>query len=471
MKIVVTGGAGFIGANLCAELATRPGVERLTVLDDLSTGDEGNLSGVDVELIRSSILDAGVVHRVVGAADAVVHLAARPSVPRSVADPMASHHVNATGTMHVLEACREHGAYLVAASSSSVYGDAPALPKHEELPARPRSPYAASKLATEAYVLAYGATYRMPVLAFRFFNVYGELQPAGHAYAAVVPTFIDAALRGLPLPVYGDGRQTRDFTYVGSVVEVLADAVLRRVECDRPVNLAFGSRTSIVDLAGELSVVFGRTLDIAWQSERAGDVRDSQAADGLLRELFPDVSPVPLAVGLVRTVAWFHGRPGSAVTVVSPTGPDVVPLGEMASELLPALAGVELRAFRATADYDDEPWQIENFVRPLPGKTELSLVAMVAGAPVGFLVASRRPEGVHVHRLAVDPGHRREGIAAGLLTRLVAETDGTVTVVCHPDNTPALDLYLRAGFRTVGATEAGKVLLAMPQRRAEPAGV
>jgi UDP-glucose 4-epimerase len=308
VKIVVTGGAGFIGANLCAELATRPGVERLTVLDDLSTGDEHNLSGVDVELIRSSILDPAVVRRVVGSADAVVHLAALPSVPRSVADPVTSHHANATGTMHVLEACRERGAYLVAASSSSVYGDAAILPKHEELPTRPRSPYAASKLAAEAYVLAYGATYGLPVLAFRFFNVYGQLQPAGHAYAAVVPTFIDAALRGLPLPVDGDGRQTRDFTYVGSVVDVLADAVLRRVECDRPVNLAFGSRTSIVDLARELGAVLGRTLDIAWQRARTGDVRDSQAADGLLRELFPDLSPVPLAIGLARTLDWFRSR-------------------------------------------------------------------------------------------------------------------------------------------------------------------
>jgi UDP-glucose 4-epimerase len=320
VRIVVTGGAGFIGANLCAELATRPGVERLTVLDDLSTGDDGNLSGVDVELARFSILDQDAVRRIVRGADAVVHLAARPSVPRSVADPLATHHVNATGTMHVLEACRESGAYLVAASSSSVYGDAATLPKHEDLPTRPRSPYAASKLATEAYVLAYGATYRMPVLAFRFFNVYGQLQPAGHAYAAVVPAFIDAALRGLPLPVYGDGRQTRDFTYVGSVVEVLADAVLRRVASDRPVNLAFGSRTSIVDLVCELGTVLDRVLDIDWRPARPGDVRDSQAADGGLRELFSDLSPVPLAAGLARTVAWFQGQAASPTVVATASG-------------------------------------------------------------------------------------------------------------------------------------------------------
>jgi UDP-glucose 4-epimerase len=307
VRIVVTGGAGFIGANLCAELARQPFVERLTVLDDLSTGDERNLSGVDVDLVRSSILDQAVVRRVVRQADAVVHLAARPSVPRSVADPMTSHHVNATGTMHVLEACREHGAYLVAASSSSVYGEAATLPKHEELPTRPRSPYAASKLATEAYVLAYGATYQLPVLAFRFFNVYGQLQPAGHAYAAVVPTFIDAALRGLPLPVYGDGRQTRDFTYVGSVVEVLADAVHRRVCSDGPVNLAFGSRTSILDLVRELGSLLNRTLDIDWRPARPGDIRDSQAADGLLRSLFGDLSPVPLTIGLARALGWFQG--------------------------------------------------------------------------------------------------------------------------------------------------------------------
>lgn len=177
--MVVTGGAGFIGANLCRELATRPGVERVVAMDNLSTGSAENLAGLDVELVEASILDRDALDEVVEGAAAVVHLAARPSVPRSVADPVASHEANATGTLRVLEACRRHDARIVAASSSSVYGSVTHLPKHEELATWPRSPYAASKLATEAYVLAYGATYQMSTLAFRFFNVYGPCRRPG----------------------------------------------------------------------------------------------------------------------------------------------------------------------------------------------------------------------------------------------------------------------------------------------------
>ena len=147
-------------------------------------------------------------------AHAVVHLAARPSVRRSLADPMASHEVNATGTMMVLEAARRHGMpHVVVASSSSVYGANPSLPKREDMAPMPVSPYAASKLAAESYALSYARSFGLPVLAFRFFNVFGPLQPAGHAYAAVVPAFVSCALSGTPLPVHGDGTQTRDFTY------------------------------------------------------------------------------------------------------------------------------------------------------------------------------------------------------------------------------------------------------------------
>ncbi|MCH5671519.1 NAD-dependent epimerase/dehydratase family protein [Streptomyces gilvus] len=309
MNIVVTGGAGFIGANLCRELVSRPDVGDVVALDDLSTGSAANLADTGVELIEGSILDQRLLDLVVGRADAVVHLAARPSVPRSLSDPVTSHDVNATGTVRVLEACRARGVHVVAASSSSVYGAVPDLPKHEGLPTRPLSPYAASKLATEAYVLAYGAAFRLPTLALRFFNVYGPLQPAGHAYAAVIPAFVDAMLRREPLTVFGDGRQTRDFTYVGTVVRVLADAVQRRVTSNSPVNLAFGTRVSLLDLAQRLATVLEVPLRIVHEPARRGDVRDSQAADHLLRELFPDVAPVPLAEGLAETVRWFQGLP------------------------------------------------------------------------------------------------------------------------------------------------------------------
>jgi dTDP-D-glucose 4,6-dehydratase len=306
MKVVVTGGAGFIGANLCRELAGRPGVTEVVAFDDLSTGSAANLAGTAVKLVLGSILDREHLEEVLADADAVVHLAARPSVPRSLKDPVASHDVNVTGTVFVLEACRRRRLHVVAASSSSVYGSVPALPKHEDLPTRPLSPYGASKLATEAYVLAYGTAFGLPTLALRFFNVYGPLQAAGHAYAAVVPAFVAATLRGEPVRVHGDGRQTRDFTYVGSVVRVLADAVARRVTCPSPVNLAFGTRVSIIELAHLIAEVAGARVDLRHEPARAGDVRDSQASGALLGRLFPDVTPVPLRTGLEHTVAWFR---------------------------------------------------------------------------------------------------------------------------------------------------------------------
>lgn len=313
MNIVVTGGAGFIGANLCRELVSRPGIGGVVALDDLSTGCAAHLAGTGVDLVEGSILDRQLLDAVVSRADAVVHLAARPSVPRSLADPFASHEINATGTVRVLEVCRARGAHLIAASSSSVYGSVPELPKHEGLPTRPLSPYAASKLATEAYVLAYGAAFGLPTLALRFFNVYGPLQPAGHAYAAVVPAFVDALMRQVPMRVFGDGRQTRDFTYVGTVVRVLADAVLRSVTSDSPVNLAFGTRVSVLDLAQRVASALDIPPQVVHEPARPGDVRDSQASDRLLRELFPDVAPVPLEEGLAETVRWFQSLPQYAV--------------------------------------------------------------------------------------------------------------------------------------------------------------
>jgi UDP-glucose 4-epimerase len=185
-----------------------------------------------------------------------------------------------------------------------VYGSTAELPKHEELAPRPLSPYAASKLATEAYALAYGAAFGLPVQVFRFFNVYGPLQPADHAYAAVVPAFVTAALHDRPLTIYGDGKQTRDFTYVGTVAQILAEAVADGVTSDAPVNLAFGSRVSLLELVEQLSLIFERPLAVEHQPARAGDVRDSQASNDRLRRLFPAVRPVELDEGLRATVQW-----------------------------------------------------------------------------------------------------------------------------------------------------------------------
>lgn len=305
MKVVVTGGAGFIGANLCRALADARGTD-VVAYDNLSTGSSRNLDVVrDVKLHVADILDVVALNEACAGADCIVHLAARPSVPRSLADPVASHHTNVTGTLLVLEAARSNDvAQVIVASSSSVYGANATMPKRESMKASPLSPYAANKLAAESYAIAWQHSFGTSTLAFRFFNVFGPLQQAGHAYAAVVPTFITAALAGHALPVHGDGNQTRDFTYVGSVVSVLLDAISRRVSHPEPVNLAFGTRTSLVDLIRRLEIILGRPLDVEHEPARIGDIRDSQADNSSLRSLFPGIEALDLDDGLKATVDW-----------------------------------------------------------------------------------------------------------------------------------------------------------------------
>ena len=309
MKVVVTGGAGFIGANLCRILADRRNVTEVVAFDNLSTGYESNLDQLRVELVTGDIGDPDALVDAFEGADAVVHLAARPSVPKSVEDPVASHVTNTTGTLNVLEAVRATGGpHLVVASSSSVYGSNPTLPKSEDLPVAPMSPYAAQKLATEQYSLAHAHSYDLDVLAFRFFNVFGPLQPAGHAYAAVIPAFVSAALAGDPIPVHGDGLQSRDFTYVDSVAAVIADAIEHRISSPTPVNLAFGSRATLLDVIAEIESVLGTQLERSHQDPRVGDVRHSQADQTRLRSLFPDLPPVEFTDGLRTTIQWWRDQ-------------------------------------------------------------------------------------------------------------------------------------------------------------------
>jgi UDP-glucose 4-epimerase len=307
VKVLVTGGAGFIGANLCKHLCQQTFVQHVAVLDDLSTGSRENLVDVPVDFHEGSILNHHDIDALMVDADAVVHLAARPSVPRSLVDPMATHQANATGTMMVLEGARRHGIQqVIVASSSSVYGASRALPKNEDSVPLPVSPYAASKLAAEAYALSYGRSLGVPVLVFRFFNVFGPLQSAGHAYAAVVPTFIKCALAGESLPVHGDGKQTRDFTFVDSVVSVLSDALFRRVTAPEAVNLASGTRVSLLELISSLEESLGHPVPVEHMKPRPGDVRDSLADLTRLRRLFPEFQPTPMEQGLRATVAWFQ---------------------------------------------------------------------------------------------------------------------------------------------------------------------
>lgn len=311
MKVVVTGGAGFIGANLCRHLSAVDGIDEVIAFDDLSTGFRSNLDGVDAVLVEGTILDPESLFAAIDGASSVVHLGARASVPRSVADPVASHDANATGTLNVLEAARRaDGAHVIVASSSSVYGANPTLPKHEDLAARPMSPYAASKLATESYALAWQHSYDMPTLAFRFFNVFGPLQAAGHVYAAVVPAFVSAALEGRPLTVHGDGTQSRDFTFVDTVCDVITDAVVRKVSSPEPVNLAFGTRTNLLEVIAVLEQLLDTELQVEHTPTRVGDVPHSQAANDRLLALFPEIEPVDLMTGLSATIDWFRSEQG-----------------------------------------------------------------------------------------------------------------------------------------------------------------
>lgn len=309
MKLLVTGACGFIGSNLVRRLSE---VGEVRGLDDLSTGHLRNLEGLDIDFIEGSILDAEILTKAVQGCDAIVHLAARPSVPRSLAEPQKSHEANATGTLRVLDAARSlNDPIVIVASSSSVYGANPTLPKSETALPMPMSPYAVSKLAAEQYTLAWQYSYGMKTLPFRFFNVFGPKQAPDHDYAAVVPTFIAAALRGETLHINGDGLQSRDFTYVGTVCDVIAEAITQRISHSGPVNLAFGTRTSLLEVIEILERIMGRSLQVSHQEDRIGDVRHSQADNLVLQNLFPSINPVSLEEGLRVTVEWLRNYLGT----------------------------------------------------------------------------------------------------------------------------------------------------------------
>ena len=310
MKVLVTGGAGFIGTNLVKALINAGHEPR--VLDDFSTGLASNVSDLGIEILRGSLEDLELVEKCARGVDAIAHLGARGSVPRSLKNPLATHSVNATGTLHVMEAARSVGAHVIFSSSSSVYGRNEELPKDEKMWTLPLTPYAASKLAGEGYVEAYQSSYGVPVSAFRFFNVFGPWQRPDHDYAAVIPKWIWKAMNSESIEVFGDGTQSRDFTYVGTVVNVLLDAIENKKTWNGPVNLAFGNRITLNETLEILKKQFN-ALDVHFVEQRKGDVLHSQSNPEMLRQLFPGVTPVDFEVALLETIAWLRNNSASIV--------------------------------------------------------------------------------------------------------------------------------------------------------------
>jgi nucleoside-diphosphate-sugar epimerase len=304
---LVTGAAGFIGSNIVEELVARG--EKVRALDDFSTGRRENLAPFldRIELLEGSLNDAELLARAVGGVDYVLHQAALPSVPRSVSDPLASHDANATGTLKLLIAARDEGVKrLVFASSSSVYGDSPELPKHEAMPTRPRSPYAVNKLAGEEYCKVFASVYGLPAVALRYFNVFGPRQDPKSQYAAVIPAFITAALEGRRPVVHGDGLQTRDFTYVQNVVSANLLACEAPEAVGEALNIACGERVSLLDLLAQIGRITGRTIEVQFDPERPGDVKHSLADIGKAERLLGYHPVVPFEHGLERTVEYFR---------------------------------------------------------------------------------------------------------------------------------------------------------------------
>ena len=290
-----------MGTNLVRRLLSLG--HEVVVIDDFSTGLKSNLTYLGCEIRELSIVDEVAVRSAISGCEYVFHLGARGSVPRSIRNPKATFEVNTRGTLNVLDAVRASGASIAFSSSSSVYGSNPTLPKSEKMWMAPLTPYAASKLAGEALVQSYGASFQIPVITYRFFNIFGPWQRPDHDYAAVIPKWIWKGLRGERIEVFGDGEQTRDFTYVDTVVDTLIDGMNRGVTHSIPVNLAFGNRIS---LNGVLEILRSNIPNLTWTNRdpRPGDVRDSQNDATLLRTLFPSIIPTDFQTGVSKTLKW-----------------------------------------------------------------------------------------------------------------------------------------------------------------------
>lgn len=300
-RVVVTGGAGFIGSNLAEELATSNNV---IIIDDLSTGRKENTASLlnkdNVKFIQGSILDAKLLQKFFRGIDFVFHLAALPSVPRSVQDPLTTNEVNITGTLNVLIAARDNKVKkVVYASSSSVYGDTPTLPKREDMLPNPQSPYALTKLVGEHYCRIFHQIYRLPAICLRYFNVYGPRQNPDSQYAAVIPRFIARVVRGNPPIIYGNGEQTRDFTYVRDVVQ--ASLIAAQADATGIFNIGRGEGNSINKLAETIINVMEKDLQPVYEPPLPGDIEHSLADISKAKKMgySPEFS---LEIGLKETI-------------------------------------------------------------------------------------------------------------------------------------------------------------------------
>jgi UDP-glucose 4-epimerase len=303
-KWLVTGGAGFIGSHLVQELVRRG--HSVRVVDNFSSGLRENVPA-GVELIDGDVADAAIAKRAVEGCAIVLHQAARPSVPRSVQDPSGSNRANVSATVELLVAARDAGVKrLVFAGSSSVYGNAAALPKREDMTPEPLTPYALQKLVSEQYCQLFTRLYGFETVTTRYFNVFGPRQQPGSPYSGVISLFIEALSQGRAPMVLGDGQQTRDFTYVGDVVNGVLSAAEAPGVAGEVINVAVGGRISLLDLINTINRILGTAIAPTFGPAREGDVRDSQADIAKAQRLLGFAPSVSFEEGLRRTVAWYQ---------------------------------------------------------------------------------------------------------------------------------------------------------------------
>jgi len=302
-RIAITGGAGFVGSNLLKSLVKRN--YEVVVVDDLSSGLKSNLHGIKCEFREVSIEDFSNLRNALDDCQYIFHLAARGSVPRSVKNPRATFEVNVSGTMNVLECARTFGASVAFSSSSSVYGANVELPKSERMWLAPLTPYAASKLTGESLIQSYASSYGLKAMNYRFFNIFGPWQRPDHDYAAVIPKWIWKLMHNETIEIFGDGNQSRDFTYIDSVVSILIDGMERELHHPDPINLAFGTKKTLKDTVEILKARFPG-LKVDYLPERLGDVKNSQNNPEKLFSLFPNVNLIDFESALDKTIDWYR---------------------------------------------------------------------------------------------------------------------------------------------------------------------